>query len=194
MTSDVQSPSSVQQVSVETIEFPCVEWIAVRTAQGQLIEISPVAGTWTLLGGEDRYRFAKQGADIKAMFACPRCKQVGFISEGFDPPKALGNTKPLSELHCRKCQFGCRVILKDWDKRRLYCACFETCGDNTNTIITHKEYLHAENLTEALKFFWAQHHLEGCTGPGLEITNLVAIAPTVGFFAEKPKNDRILIV
>jgi hypothetical protein len=170
--------------SVENLEFPCEEWVATRTPQGELVGIHPVAATWTLVSGEDRRRFAERGLDVKALFACPQCNQVGFIHEGFDPPKEFGDTKPLPELHCRKCQFGCRIVLKDWDKRRLYCACYET--RKGNTLEPHKEYLHAENELEAKKFFWAQHTFE--------VTNLVGIAIAIGFFTENPKDDRILVV
>lgn len=174
--------TSVAQAA-PTIEFPCEDWLVTRTLEGRLVSIKPIAGTWTLLSGEDRHRFAKERINIKGYFACPRCNQVGIIPEGFDPPKELGDGK-LGELSCRRCQFYCRVILKDWDKRRLYCACYETReGDSLKP---HKEYLHAENESEAKKFFWAQH--------GLEVTNLVGIAPALGFFMENPKSDRILLV
>lgn len=171
--------------TVEVIEFPCEEWLATRTPQGELVGIKPIRATWTLLGGEDRRRFAEKGMDVKAMFACPRCEQVGFIPESFSPPKELGDTKPLPELHCRKCQFGCRIVLKQWDKRRLYCAAYET-SDGQGGFRQHKEYLHAEDDTEAKRFFWAQH--------GRDVVTLAGIGPVVGFFAAKPKNERILIV
>ncbi|VVB55239.1 Uncharacterised protein [uncultured archaeon] len=176
--------TSVAQAKSETIEFPCEEWIATRTPQGELIGINPVPGSWTMISGEDRRRFAERQMNVKAFFACPRCNQVGFIPEGFKPPVTLGDTRPLGELHCRKCGFYCNVILKDWDKRILYCACYETRqGDSLEP---HKEYLHAENELEAKGFFWSQH--------GREVTNLVGIAPAIGFFMEKPGDDRILLV
>jgi len=170
--------------SVQTIEFPCEEWFATRTPQGELVSIRPIPATWTLISGEDRRQFAEKGLDVKALFACPRCNQVGFISESFNPPKELGDTKPLPEMHCKHCEFSFRVILKDWDKRRLYCACYETRSGIT--IRPHKEYLHAEDENEAKKFFWAQH--------SLEVTNLVGIAPVIGFFIPNPKDDRTLVV
>ena len=64
-------------------------------------------------------------------------------------------------------------------------ACYET-SDGKGSIIPHKEYLHAIDETEALKFFWAQH--------GIDVKNLVGIAPAIGFFMENPKNDLILTV
>ena len=176
--------NSVTVQSVETITFPCEEWLVTRTPQGEIVGIKPIAATWTLLGTEDIRRFAEKGLDVKALFACPRCSQVGFISSQFNPTKELGDTKPLPELHCRKCQFGCRIILKDWDKRRMYCACYTTgYGD---TAIPHKDYLHAEDEAEAHKFFWAQH--------GAEVTELIGIAPVIGFFMPNPKDDRVLVV
>ena len=176
--------SSVATQSITTVEFPCEEWAATRTLQGEIIGVNPIPGTWTLISGEDRRRFAERGIDLKAFFACPRCNKIGFINEGFNPPKKFGDTEVLPELHCRKCKFICRIILKNWDKRRLYCACYETrSGD---TLQPHKEYLHAEDEAEASKFFWAQH--------GREVTNLVGIAPAIGFFMPNPKDDRILVV
>jgi hypothetical protein len=177
--------SSVATQSVETITFPCEDWIVTRTKEGELVSINPVAGTWTLLSGEDRRRFFEQGKDIKALFACPRCNQVGIIPESFNPAKELGDTRPLPELFCRRCEFGCRIIFQNWDKRLLYCACYETCVNNT--FISHKEYLHAENEFEAKKFFWAQHSIS-------EVVTMAGIAPVIGFFTETPKNDRILVV
>ena len=170
--------------TVQLIEFPCEEWAAMRTPEGELVSIHPVAGTWTLLGGEDRFRFYEKGMDVKAMFACPRCGKVGFIPEGFNPPVEFGDTKPLPELHCRECKFGCRVILKEWDKRKLYCAAFETWENNDLKI--HKQYLHAVNETEAKKFFWAQYSPLN--------THLVGIAPVIGFFAKSEKDDLHLVV
>ena len=166
---------------IETIEFPCEKWLVVRTPSGGLVSIRPQAGTWTLIEAEDRRMLAKRGRNIKALFACPRCCAIGIIPEGFNPPKELGDTKPLPELHCRKCQFGCRIILKDWDKRRLYCACYETVDGST-----HKEYLHAENEQEANIFFWAQH--------GPEVRHIAGIAPVIGFFLQDEKTDQVLVV
>lgn len=182
------SAHSVTTQSVETIEFPCEEWFATRTPQGEMVGINPIPGTWTLISGEDRRRFAERSLDVKAFFACPRCKQIGFIPEGFSPPRDLSDTKPLPELHCRKCKFGCRIILKNWDRRRLYCACYET--SEGGTLHSHKDYLHAEDEVEAGKFFWAQH------GPGVTpaVANFIGIAPVIGFFLENPKNDNLLIV
>lgn len=177
-------PSAITSQSVETIAFPCEDWLVTRTKGGELVGINPVPGTWTLISGEDRRRFAEQGKDIKALFACPQCNQIGFIPESFNPPKELGDTQPLPELFCRRCKFGCRIILKQWDRRRLYCACYETCVGETFT--PHKEYLHAENEWEAKQFFWAQH--------GSDVATLAGIAPVIGFFTQDPKNDRILVV
>jgi len=165
----------------QVVEFPCEEWLATRTEQGELVSIEPIPGTWTLIGGEDRRKLAVKGLNVKAFFACPRCRNIGIIPEGFNPPKEFGDTKPLSELHCRKCQFGCRIILKDWDKRRLYCACYETVNGDT-----YKEYLHAENEQEAKKFFWAQH--------GSEVIHVAGIAPVIGFFLQDEKTDQVLVV
>jgi hypothetical protein len=175
---------TVATQSVQLVEFPCEEWVALRTPEGELVSINPVAGTWTLLGGEDRQTFHAKGMNVKAMFACPRCNKVGFIPEGFNPPVEFGDTKELPELHCRECQFGCRIILKEWDKRKLYCAVVETWENNE--LKTHKQYLHATGEDEAKKFFWAQYS-------PLKVY-LVGIAPVVGFFAKSEKDLTTLVV
>lgn len=172
--------------SVGLVEFPCEEWAAMRTPEGELVSINPVAGTWTLLGGEDRRRFFEKGMNVKALFSCPRCSKVGFIPEGFNPPVQFGDTKELPELHCRECKFGCRIILKEWDKRKLYCAAFETFENND--LKTHKHYLHAIDEDEAKKFFWAQYN------PLVVKIHLVGIAPVIGFFAKSEKDDLHLVV
>ena len=96
----------------------------------------------------------------------------------------FGDTKELPELHCRQCLFGCRIILKEWDKRKLYCAVYETWENNE--LKTHKQYLHAITEPEAKKFFWAQYSPFS--------VHLVAIAPVIGFFAKSEKDDRNLVV
>lgn len=183
---EVKDTMSAATQSVQLVEFPCEEWAAMRTPEGELVSINPVAGTWTLLGGEDRRRFYEKGMDVKAMFACPRCAKVGFIPEGFKPPVAFGDTQELPEMHCRQCQFGCRAVLKEWDKRKLYCAVFETWPEGSKELTSHKQYLHAIDENEAKKFFWAQYN-------PLKV-NLVAIAPVIGFFAQSEKDDRNLVV
>lgn len=178
--------NAVATTTVETIEFPCEDWFVQRTPQGELVSIRPVPGTWTLLSVEDRQRFAEQGRPTKALFACPRCQQIGFVGEDFKPPTVLGDTKPLPELHCIQCHFVCRIIFKGWDQRRLYCAIYETRLPN-GSIQSHKDYLHAEDEFEARKYFWAQH-------PNNDVYTFIGIAPVVGFFLENPKDDKILLV
>lgn len=188
-----QSTSSATSQSVETIDFPCEEWIVTRTPQGEMVSVKPIPGSWTLVSGEDCRTFAERGMDVKALFACPRCQQIGFIPSTFNPPKELGDAKLPHELHCRQCQFVCRVVLKDWDKRRLYCACYETIATVGDSVTTHKEYLHAEDEIEARKFFWAQHSLIEMQNNKQVALHLVGIAPAIGFFVPNPKDDRILV-
>lgn len=166
----------------DTVEFPYEEWVALRTSEGELVEIRPIKGSWTLLGGEDRRRMAEKGLNVKGMIACPRCGRAALIPENFNPPKELGDAKPTHAFSCRQCKFACWVILKQWDRRKLYCACYETKDEDS--LATHKEYLHAENEMEARKFFWLSH--------GVEVTHVVGIAPAVGFFAEDKTERRLL--
>lgn len=186
--------SSPASQSVSTVEFPCEEWLVTRTPQGEMVSVKPIPGTWTLVSAEDCRTFAERGLDVKALFSCPNCQQMGVIPSTFNPTKELGDAKLPSELHCKQCDFVCNVILKDWDKRRLYCACYETLTNVDDTVTTHKEYLHAENEAEARKFFWAQHSLVEMQNNKQVVLHLVGIAPAIGFFVPNPKDERILLV
>lgn len=167
----------------DTVEFPYEEWVALRTPQGELVKVNPVKGTWTLLGGEDRRRMAEKQINVKGMIACPRCGCAALIPENFNPPKELGDGKPTHGFSCKQCHFTCGVVLKQWDRRKLYCACYET--RDGDSLATHKEYLHAEDEAEARKFFLLQH--------GAEVTNIVGIAPVIGFFTEDKTERRLLV-
>jgi hypothetical protein len=173
----------VDIITNNTVEFPYEEWFAARTPQGVLVKIQPVKGSWTLLSGEDRRRMAEKSVNVKGMIACPRCGRAAFIPENFDPPKELGDGKPTHQFMCRQCKFVCNLVLKQWDRRKLYCACYET--KRGDSLATHKEYLHAVDDEEAKKFFWLTH--------GPEVTNLVGIAPVVGFFAEDKTEKKLLV-
>lgn len=187
-------------VSAEVIEFPCEEWLAQRNKDtGELVSLRPMPGTWTLIGGEDRRRFAEKGMNVKCAMACPRCNNVNLLPENFHPPKALGDTLPSPELVCLKCKFACRVVFKDWDKRRLYCITYET--KQGDSLAPHKEYLHATDQQEALQFFWAQHggqltlstDMRDAVPKDGTITHVVGVAPAIGFFAAS-KDERKLVV
>lgn len=167
---------------VDTITFPHEEWIVVRNREGKLISVKPIPGSWTLLAVEDRMQLAQKRLYVKGLIACPKCQQASFLPETFDPPKELGDGKPPCEYRCA-CGLVCRIILKDWDQRKLYCACYETIQGKD--IEPHKQYFHAITEGEAHHYFWAQHRPD--------ITHLVAIAPVVGFFAED-KDAKHLIV
>jgi hypothetical protein len=83
----------------------------------------------------------------------------------------------LPSWHCRQCNFTCKVVLVDWDKRKLYCAAYETYPDDSTKIITHKEYLHAESDQDAKIQFW-----NGRLTSEKARINLIGIAPVIGFF------------
>ncbi len=172
---------------IKTIEFPLKEWAILRDDRGEIAQIQPVPGTWTLFDGSDRERMAAKQLYVKGLVACPRCGQATMLPESFDPPRELGDAKPPCEYKCGRCALVCCIVLREWDRRKLYCACYETrLGDS---ILPHKQYMHAVDENEAHHFFWAQHM-------GGDVTNLVAIAPVVGFLPEDGtgKDDKHLIV
>lgn len=167
----------------DTIRFPYEEWAVLRKPDGEIASVRPVKGSWTLLGGEDRRRMAGKGINVKGLLSCPNCGQASLIPENFNPPKKLGDGRPHHKFVCHGCMFDCFMLLQEWDKRKLYCACYETReGDSLKP---HKEYLHAEDDREAHKFFWASH--------GREVTNLIGIAPALGFFAEDPSGAHLSV-
>lgn len=168
--------------TVNTITFPHEEWVAIRD-HGKLVSVKPVPGTWTLLAVEDRIELARKRLYVKGLIACPRCKESSFLPESFNPPQELGDGKPPCEYRCTSCSLICRIILKDWDRRKLYCACYEIIRGKD--IEPQKQYFHAVTEDEARHYFWAQH------APA--VTHLAAIAPVIGFFAED-KDAKQLIV
>lgn len=167
---------------IETITFPHKEWVAVCGSEGVLVSVKPIPGSWTLLAAEDRMRLAKKRLYVKGLISCPNCQQASFLPEEFDPPKELGDGKPPCEYKCA-CGLICRIILKDWDRRKLYCACYEIIQGKD--IEPNKQYLHAVTEDEARHYFWAQH--------APSITHLVAIAPVIGFFAEDKDAKRLIV-
>jgi hypothetical protein len=168
-------------MSTATITLPYEEWAALTSPTGELVSLRPVKGTWTLISAREQERLAKQGIGIKAAMACPRCGHPALLPSTFDPPKELGDGKPITAFVCNKCMLESSVIFKDWDRRKLYCVCYET--RKGSTIQTHKEYLHAETEVEARKNFWASH--------GDEVTHVVGIAPAIGFFVKDNHGEKL---
>jgi hypothetical protein len=171
------------QITETVITFPHEEWVAIRNNEGRLLSVRPIPGSWTLLAAEDRKQLAKKRLFVKGLIACPKCRQTSFLSETFDPPTELGDGKPPCAYRCNNCDLVCQIILKDWDRRKLYCACYENIRGKD--IEPRKQYLHAVTEDEARHYFWAQHNPT--------VTHLVAIAPVIGFFAED-KDGKNLIV
>jgi hypothetical protein len=85
-----------------------------------------------------------------------------------------------------ECGLTAKVVLKNWDTRKLYCAAFETL-DSRCRVIANKEYMHAESEEEAKRNFWAAHPQTD------RYIKLVGIAPVIGYFATD-KAERKLTV
>lgn len=153
------------EIVLDTVEFPCQPW-AIRG-----YEILPKAGTWTL----PPHAVAHLGA--KGIISCPRCAEAYFIlpdmgAKGEDNPLTL----VIPQWHCNKCQFEARVILNDWDKRKLYCAAFETLVNGV--LIANKEYMHAVDEADATGQFWNGRIAAD------NVVRLVGVAPAIGYFVQ----------
>lgn len=183
--SDELSSTTVTQ-SVPVVDMPRAEWSRYHDPEGALYAINPVKGTWCLLSAEEQGKLASAGKYVRALLSCPHCAHTGIVPGSFDVPMDNGHGKPNADFQCQACGLVCRLVLRRWDTRKLFCAAYETRAGET--IAAHKEYLHAVDLEEAQKFFWSQHT------PILEVTKLVGIAPVVGFHVPDGKNDRKLIV
>lgn len=154
------------ELVLDTVEFPCIPWVM------RGMEILPQTGTWTPAPEPVVRRLG-----IKGILSCPRCAHVCGISDelgakGEDNPSTL----VLKQWHCDNCHLQRRVILNEWDKRKLYCAAFECMIGGVLTPC--KEYMHAESDQDALAQFW-----NGRTASD-NVVRLVAVAPVIGYFVQ----------
>ncbi len=155
----------ITEVTLDTVEFPCEPWVM------RAYEILPQAGTWTLAPR------AIHHLNIKGILSCPRCSTVcGLLPDMGEKSADIPTDQVLKQWHCDKCHFECRVILKDWDKRQLYCAAYETL---VNDVLTaNKEYMHAESVQDATNQFW-NGRIEADN-----VVRLVGVAPVIGYFVQ----------
>lgn len=159
---------------LDTVEFPCEPW-----PMGERGSILPISGTWTLLP------FALQVQHkVKGIVSCPRCAVAGFLRHNLPVQLDRGDAAAELRYQCTGCQFVCKAVFKDWDRRKLYCCAYESA--TPSGIKANKEYLHAESEEEARNFFWAGKKAG-------EVSNLVGVAPVVGYIPVD-KDERKLVV
>jgi len=159
------------EILLETVEFPCEPWVT------RGLEILPESGTWTL---------APQSVwhlGIKGILSCPRCSEACGIlhdmGEKADNPSHL----TIKQWHCQKCHFQCRPMLLDWDKRKLYCAAFETLVDGV--LKANKEYMHAVDEQDATAQFWNGRIAAD------NVVKLVGVAPAIGYFVQDTQGRKL---
>jgi len=106
------------------------------------------------------------------------------MGEKGDAPKSL----LLRRLLCAKCGFCSCAVLLDWDKRRLFCAAFETnVLGRPDTIVANKEYYHAVDVDDATAQFYNGHPPSDC------VIRLVGVAPVIGFFVLDAKGEKLSV-
>ena len=164
----------ITETVLDTVEFPCEPWVV------RGYEILPMIGTWTLAPTTVHH------LNIRGILSCPRCTEVCGITpdmgaKGEDIPIDL----VLKQWHCNKCHFQCRVILKDWDKRKLYCAAFETVVDGVLT--ANKEYMHAESVEDATGQFWNGRIAAD------NVVKLVGVALVIGYFVQDDQGRKLSV-
>ena len=166
------------KIQIRTVEFRCEPWV-MRNA----LEIQPIAGTWTLAPMDLR-----QSRGVKGILACPQCGQAALIHKDMGEKADDLKDLILDEWRCYGCDYHCKAHILDWDKRKLYCAAFETAPDGpSGSIVAHKEYLHAESTEDATVQFWAGHPVTD------GITNLVGVALVIGFFVVDDQGRKLTV-
>lgn len=161
-------------VQVEEIRFACQPWLL---KNGDPNQMRPVQGTWTLAPWELRKR------GIHGILSCPRCAAASILSPNMGTLEH--GVCVIPGFQCAKCGFICNVRCLDWDKRKLFCICYETdhVAGGKPVVVAHKHYTHAENRAEALFFF------EQSTALTIKC-RVVDCAPVIGyFFNEKTDKD-----
>jgi hypothetical protein len=163
----------IEQV-LDTIEIPCERWI-LRNNE----EILPVVGTWTLtteIGWE---------LGAKGILSCPNCGYPCYILHGMGvKAEDVPINQVIENWMCRSCHLLCRIILLEWDKRRLYCAAYETMGGD-GKVIANKEYMHAESESEARVQFWNGRIAAD------NVIRLVAVGPVIGYFVQDKTGGKL---
>jgi len=167
------------QVTIETLNFPCVPWAVSGTEK-----IQPVPGTWTLAPES----LCNHG--IKGIVCCPKrtCGESALIP--WDMGETDNGALKLPSLCCRKCGFFCHARLQEWDTRKLYCVAYELIGirDNKPIATGRKEYLHAQSREQAISFFIAGtgHFLDRLA----QQWRLIDAAIALGFFGQESDKDQ----
>ncbi len=162
------------EIVLSTIEFPCEPWVM------RGYEILPESGTWTL-APESVWHLG-----IKGILSCPRCSEACGVMDGMgERGEDDRQSFVLKTWHCNKCHLEARVILKDWDKRRLYCAAFETLVDGVLT--PNKEYMHAVDDQDATAQFWNGRIKAD------NVTKLVGVAPVIGYFVQDTQGRKLSV-
>lgn len=164
------------------IEFACIPWRTRMTDQG--LQIQPERGTWTLMPSE--HPMAK---DAKGILSCPNCARMYVLLPDMGEPSTNPKDRTLSSIRCN-CGLIARAILRDWNKRILYCAAFET-RDSDGNLTPNKEYMHAESEQDAKTQFWASH--PPSNPPSNFWINLIGIAPVVGYFALDKQEKKLTV-
>jgi len=171
--------------NVPVVPLDRVAWGKTYDSEGLLVGIEHIKGTWHALSADEQGRLHAKGILVRAMVACPSCARCEALPIDYDPPMINGHGCPERGVQCAGCRYVYKPIFRNWDTRKLFCAAYESPTEDS--VKAHKQYLHAQDLAEAMKFFWAQHSVA-------EVSKLVGIAPVVGFYVPDGKNDRKLVV
>jgi hypothetical protein len=170
-------------VDDEAYIFPKEEWVF-SGDHPQTMQISPVPGTWCpppeMLSGS---AFGK----ILALVSCPNCRNVSAFTSSVFEITQKGEVSP--DFQCghaaagligplrRRCDLHKRVLLDEWNDKRLYaCSYLDHAGKEPRIRIL---YTHATTYEGA--------RLE--LGASVADSDIIAIGPAVGFFVDDRKGD-----
>jgi hypothetical protein len=145
------------------------------------LQIQGVPGTWSLIPPE--HPLIKTA---KGIVCCPRCSRMFILTPDMGEQGDRREDRVFKIFQCDNCGLTARIILRDWDSRKLYCAAFET-RDSKGNIVANKEYLHAESDEDAKRQFWGAH-------PQMDRwIHLVGIASVIGYFTTDKTEKKLTV-
>jgi hypothetical protein len=133
------------------------------TDQDDQIAIFPERESWTRIPKE-----IEQSAALLALLCCPSCVQVNALHTMKHQIDALGHVRPGFQCATQGCEFNCDLWLDRWNNKPLYAMSYQRGGK------VHIVYTNASTQAEARMML----------GAAAKNSEIIAIAPAIGFFIE----------
>jgi hypothetical protein len=174
MNSSSSSSPTVTLTETQTVVFARAVW-ETTWVDGKIERVLPIPETWyDLRAVEGR----PVGADLVALFSCPRCKNVNAVSKRVTKVTSLGKLVPRFTCGFSTCRFTAEVYLDEFSKKPLYALAMENGKE------IELSYTHADNVKEASR---------GVAGKVAMGWRVISIGRAVGFHVQPGSKGSVLI-